>query len=298
MLDLQMPRSRNIDQQEIMLDPTGTEHDLRHRGRDRFPNRHAAIVRCKVRLKYKPADRRCESSRRLDRDCDTKCGRTATLQGIARSYQDATHDNPPATNRWRSDPSRSRMQDERSESVIDPKSRQSAQARGQRQSTPAASPLASLRPEGRRRHAAGPADRVEHRAIPQGPENFATRWTSATPGHRRPRSDRRVPVRFEAWPLRVFRRGDDADVPEPGASGAWSIGFKCDEFNNLTNSYIVRQSHAHAWVEVLNDKREWITFDPQAAAIRCGKQERRVAREAQASVRLSRIHLGEFGGGV
>ncbi|CAN5670774.1 transglutaminaseTgpA domain-containing protein [soil metagenome] len=40
------------------------------------------------------------------------------------------------------------------------------------------------------------------------------------------------------------------------------IGFRCDDFNNLTNSYMVRQNHAHAWVEVLNDKREWITFDP------------------------------------
>jgi protein-glutamine gamma-glutamyltransferase len=40
------------------------------------------------------------------------------------------------------------------------------------------------------------------------------------------------------------------------------IGFKCDDFNGLTNSYQVRQNHAHAWVEVLNDKRQWITFDP------------------------------------
>jgi len=28
------------------------------------------------------------------------------------------------------------------------------------------------------------------------------------------------------------------------------VGFKCDEFNALTGSYVVRQSHAHAWVEV------------------------------------------------
>lgn len=40
------------------------------------------------------------------------------------------------------------------------------------------------------------------------------------------------------------------------------VGFKCDDFNTLTNSYLVRQNHAHAWVEVLNDKRQWITFDP------------------------------------
>jgi protein-glutamine gamma-glutamyltransferase len=40
------------------------------------------------------------------------------------------------------------------------------------------------------------------------------------------------------------------------------VGFKCDEFNALTGSYVVRQSHAHAWVEVLNHKGEWVTFDP------------------------------------
>src|SRR4029078_13290968 len=40
------------------------------------------------------------------------------------------------------------------------------------------------------------------------------------------------------------------------------VGFKCDEYNGMTHSYVVRQSHAHAWVEVLNDKFEWVSFDP------------------------------------
>ncbi len=38
-------------------------------------------------------------------------------------------------------------------------------------------------------------------------------------------------------------------------------GFKCDEYNPLLGQYIVRQSHAHAWVEVLTN-RGWVTFDP------------------------------------
>ena len=38
-------------------------------------------------------------------------------------------------------------------------------------------------------------------------------------------------------------------------------GFKCDEYNPLGGYYIVRQSHAHAWVEVLTP-RGWMTFDP------------------------------------
>jgi transglutaminase-like putative cysteine protease len=47
-----------------------------------------------------------------------------------------------------------------------------------------------------------------------------------------------------------------------GMQARMVVGFKCDEFNNLTDSFVVRQSHAHAWVEVLNEKGEWITFDP------------------------------------
>lgn len=47
-------------------------------------------------------------------------------------------------------------------------------------------------------------------------------------------------------------------------------GFKCDEFNDIgTGYYIVRQSHAHSWVEVqtLRDDEVavWSTFDPTSA---------------------------------
>ncbi len=38
-------------------------------------------------------------------------------------------------------------------------------------------------------------------------------------------------------------------------------GFKCDEYNPMSKQYQVRQSHAHAWVEVLT-RRGWVTFDP------------------------------------
>jgi len=41
------------------------------------------------------------------------------------------------------------------------------------------------------------------------------------------------------------------------------IGFKCDEFNTFDGGYYqVRQSHAHAWVEVLTADGLWKTFDP------------------------------------
>jgi transglutaminase-like putative cysteine protease len=43
------------------------------------------------------------------------------------------------------------------------------------------------------------------------------------------------------------------------------LGFKCDEYNDIGNYYVVRQSHAHAWVEVLGDDGFWHTFDPTGA---------------------------------
>jgi hypothetical protein len=43
------------------------------------------------------------------------------------------------------------------------------------------------------------------------------------------------------------------------------VGFKCDEFNNVGGYYMVRQSHAHAWVEVLGDDKQWHTYDPTSA---------------------------------
>lgn len=39
------------------------------------------------------------------------------------------------------------------------------------------------------------------------------------------------------------------------------VGFKCDEYNTISGQYIIRQSHAHTWVEVLT-ARGWVTFDP------------------------------------
>ncbi len=39
------------------------------------------------------------------------------------------------------------------------------------------------------------------------------------------------------------------------------VGFKCDEYNTISGQYIIRQSHAHTWVEVLT-QRGWISFDP------------------------------------
>jgi transglutaminase-like putative cysteine protease len=39
------------------------------------------------------------------------------------------------------------------------------------------------------------------------------------------------------------------------------VGFKCDEYNNFGHYYTVRQSQAHAWVEV-RTTRGWVSYDP------------------------------------
>jgi len=42
------------------------------------------------------------------------------------------------------------------------------------------------------------------------------------------------------------------------------IGFRSDDFNPIGHFYIVKQSHAHAWVEVYTNQG-WLTFDPTAS---------------------------------
>lgn len=50
-----------------------------------------------------------------------------------------------------------------------------------------------------------------------------------------------------------------------GMQARMVVGFKCDEFNRYGGYYVVRQSHAHAWVEVLGDDGYWHSFDPTSA---------------------------------
>jgi hypothetical protein len=58
-------------------------------------------------------------------------------------------------------------------------------------------------------------------------------------------------------------------------------GFKCDEYNATPGAgyYIVRQSHAHAWVEVLVKDGEkgvrWKTYDPTS-----GRDDNRASKQA------------------
>lgn len=43
-------------------------------------------------------------------------------------------------------------------------------------------------------------------------------------------------------------------------------GFRGGEYNDLTNSYIIRQKEAHSWVEVYFPEFGWVTFDPTPAS--------------------------------
>ncbi len=63
------------------------------------------------------------------------------------------------------------------------------------------------------------------------------------------------------------------------------IGFKCDEFNEIGGYYLVRQSHAHAWVEVLGDDGAWHSFDPTSG---------RSADDSQSGLWLGLRHLFNF----
>ncbi|QOV91191.1 transglutaminase TgpA family protein [Humisphaera borealis] len=49
-----------------------------------------------------------------------------------------------------------------------------------------------------------------------------------------------------------------------GVNARVALGFKCDEFNPYSNQFVIRQAHAHAWVEVLTPTG-WVTFDPTSA---------------------------------
>jgi hypothetical protein len=46
-----------------------------------------------------------------------------------------------------------------------------------------------------------------------------------------------------------------------GVSARLVVGFKCDDYNDYGHFYTIRQSQAHAWVEVLTTDG-WKTFDP------------------------------------
>jgi transglutaminase-like putative cysteine protease len=47
-----------------------------------------------------------------------------------------------------------------------------------------------------------------------------------------------------------------------GMQARMVVGFKCDDYNSLGGYYIVRQNHAHAWVEVRLPDGTWATYDP------------------------------------
>jgi transglutaminase-like putative cysteine protease len=49
-----------------------------------------------------------------------------------------------------------------------------------------------------------------------------------------------------------------------GMDARMVVGFKCDDYNAFNSCYVVRQSHAHAWVEV-RTPAGWTWYDPTSA---------------------------------
>jgi transglutaminase-like putative cysteine protease len=72
-----------------------------------------------------------------------------------------------------------------------------------------------------------------------------------------------------------------------GIQARMVVGFKCDEFNPIVKQFVVRQAHAHAWVEVLMPDGTWKTYDPTS-----GRDPRQGQRQTGLFTRIK--HLVDF----
>jgi transglutaminase-like putative cysteine protease len=64
-----------------------------------------------------------------------------------------------------------------------------------------------------------------------------------------------------------------------GMQARMVVGFKSDEFNPINKQFVIRQAHAHAWVEVLLPDGRWKTFDPTSGRDpRTGRQDTLLTR--------------------
>ncbi len=70
--------------------------------------------------------------------------------------------------------------------------------------------------------------------------------------------------RFKRGHCEYFAGAMTAMCQSLGMQARIAIGFKCDEYNAMAGYYIIRQSQAHAWVEVLTEKG-WQSFDPTSS---------------------------------
>ena len=72
-----------------------------------------------------------------------------------------------------------------------------------------------------------------------------------------------------------------------GMQARMVVGFKCDEYSAVNDQYIVRQSHAHSWVEVRTSKG-WMTYDPTSGT------PADLATRAKGGLWQSMVHLADF----
>jgi hypothetical protein len=64
-----------------------------------------------------------------------------------------------------------------------------------------------------------------------------------------------------------------------GMQARMVVGFKSDEFNPINKQFVIRQAHAHAWVEVLLPDGRWKTIDPTSGRDpRTGRQDTLLTR--------------------
>ncbi len=72
-----------------------------------------------------------------------------------------------------------------------------------------------------------------------------------------------------------------------GMQARMVVGFKCDEYNAVDGQFIVRQSHAHSWVEVRTSDG-WKSFDPTSGT------PADLATRAKGGLWQSVVHVADF----
>ena len=70
-----------------------------------------------------------------------------------------------------------------------------------------------------------------------------------------------------------------------GVPARMAVGFRCDEYNVVGQYYMLRQAHAHSWVEVMTPEG-WMLFDPTSG--------RNAGTTARASLWQSLKHFADF----
>jgi transglutaminase-like putative cysteine protease len=223
--------------QVIHLDPNGTNLIFALPGIAEFKP-----VSRTLNLRYGRRDETLRSADPINWRFDYEVTSRNTFSPLAWNYQRQTE-------RWRQN--------------IDPKIAEYAR-RPEVSGSNQAGPLAAQRKIG---DAVSPFDEAIARNIEQYLRtNFTYTLDLSDAGGLKPGEDPLVAFlyRFKRGHCEYFAGAMTAMCQSLGLQARIAIGFKCDDYNAMAGYYILRQSQAHAWVEVLTEKG-WMSFDPTSS---------------------------------